>query len=140
MSRIGFEYDIRRAIPNSPIVREIDKARQRELWRSVAIGMCLVLVLLFSAWQHFALVEHGYEMPVLEQERARELEINRHLRLEIETLRSPRRIERIATQELDLVAPTSDDAHIIERVELTGHSDRSVVAGWRPSAPPVHRP
>ena len=140
MSRIDFEYDIRRAIPNSPIIREIDKARQRELWRSVAIGTCLVLVLVFSAWQHFALVEHGYEMPLMEQERVRELEINRHLRLGIETLRSPRRIERIATQELDLVAPTPGDAHIIERIEFTAHSDRSVVAGRRPLEPPVHRP
>tara|TARA_B100000953_G_scaffold270799_1_gene241312 strand:+ start:289 stop:711 length:423 start_codon:yes stop_codon:yes gene_type:complete len=140
MSRIDFEYDVRRTIPNSPIIREIDEARQRELWRSVAIGTCLVLVLVFSAWQHFALVEHGYEMPLLEQERVRELEINRHLRLEIETLRSPRRIEQIATQELDLVAPAPDDAHIIERIELSAHSNRFVVAGRGPLAPPVHRP
>ena len=140
MSRIDFEYDIRRAIPNSPIIREIDKARQRELWRSVAIGTCLVLVLVFSAWQHFALVEHGYEMPLMEQERVRELEINRHLRLEIETLRSPRRIERIATADLNLVAPTPADSHVIERVTLTPPPDRSVRASRDASAGVEARP
>ena len=76
----------------------------------------LVLVLLFSAWQHFELVRHGYEMERLQQERASEEEINRHLRLEIETLRSPRRIEEIAIKELQLVAPGRDQAIVIERV------------------------
>ena len=70
MSRLDLEYDIKREIPNSPIVREIDRTRQRELWRSAAIGVCLVAVLLFSAWQHFELLRHGYEIEQMEQERA----------------------------------------------------------------------
>ena len=90
MNRLDLDYDIRRDIPNSSIVREVDRDRQRELWRLLAVGVCLVAVLLFSAWQHFQLLRHGYEIEQMEQERAQELEINRHLRLEIETLRSPR--------------------------------------------------
>ena len=140
MSRIGFEYDIRRAIPNSPIVREIDKARQRELWRSVAIGMCLVLVLLFSAWQHFELLRHGYEIEQMEQDRALELELNRHLRLEIETLRSLRRIEQIATEELNLVAPTPAEAQVIERIAPAAPPDRSVVVSRDSATPAGRRP
>ena len=60
MSATDFEYAIKKDVRNNPIVREIDEARQRQLWRSVAIGAVLVLVLLFSAWQHFELVRHGY--------------------------------------------------------------------------------
>ena len=114
--RRDFERDIKRDIRNNPIVREVDQARQRELWRSVGIGVFLVVVLLFSAWQHFELLRHGYRIEQVQQERARELEINRHLRLEIETLKSPKRIEQIATEQLNLVAPGSEDAIVLERV------------------------
>src|SRR5512141_2720039 len=98
MSAIDFEYAIKKDVRNNPIVREVDQARQRQLWRSVAIGGMLVAVVLFSAWQHFELLQHGYKIQQMQQERAAEEEINRHLQLEIETLRSPSRIERIATR------------------------------------------
>jgi cell division protein FtsL len=128
MSPQAFEYPIKKDIRNNPIVREVDAARQRELWRSMAIGTFLVAVLLFSAWQHFGLLQHGYEVELLQQERARELEINRHLRLEIESLRSPSRIERIATEQLNLVAPTGNEAVVIERVRPAPVPDGSIVA------------
>ena len=92
-----FEYAIRKDVRNNPIVREIDERRQRELWQSIAIGSVLVVVLLWSAWQHFELIRHGYRLEQMQRERATEDEINRHLRLEIETLRSPQRIEKLAT-------------------------------------------
>ena len=135
MSPLDVEYDIKRDIRNNPIVREIDRVRQRELWRSGVGGVCLVAVLLFSAWQHFELIRHGYEIEQMEQERAQELELNRHLRLEIETLRSPRRIEQIALEDLNLVVPTPAEVQIIERIAPAALPDRSVVArrdGARP--------
>jgi cell division protein FtsL len=128
MSGADFEYAIRKDVRNNPIVREVDEARQRQLWRSVWIGGVLVVVLLFSAWQHFELVRHGYRMQQMQQERAAEEEINRHLRLEIETLRAPRRIERIATERLHLVAPTRDQAIVIERVTPSAPPGKSIVA------------
>ena len=128
MSRLAGEYDIKRDTRNNSIVREIDRVRQRELWRSGAVGVCLVAVLLFSAWQHFELLRHGYAIEQMEQDRAREIEQNRHLRLEIETLRSPRRIEQIATVELNLVVPTPAEAQVIERIAPAAPPARSVVA------------
>ena len=123
-----FEYAIRKDVRNNPIVREVDRDRHREMWRSVALGVFLVLVLLFSAWQHFELLRHGYRLEQMQKERAQEAEINRHLRLEIETLRSPARIERLATGRLQMVAPGPDDAAVIERVVTTPPPLRSVVA------------
>lgn len=134
MTREDFEYAIKKDIRNNPIVREVDQARQRELWRSLVIGVVLVAVLLFSAWQHFELLQHGYRIEQMQQERTREIEINRHLRLEIETLRSPTRIERIATEQLNLVAPSSDQVVVIERVIPAPMPDRSVVVTWQDSA------
>jgi cell division protein FtsL len=128
MSAMDFEYAIKKDVRNNPIVREVDDARQRQLWRSLAIGGFLVLVILFSAWQHFELLRHGYEIQRMQRERAAEEDVNRHLRLEIETLRSPARIERIATKELHLVAPVRDQAIVLERVTPSAPPGKSIVA------------
>jgi cell division protein FtsL len=123
-----FEYAIKKDVRNNPIVREMDLSRQRELWTSVGIATLLVLVLLFSAWQHFELLRHGYQVEELQQERAVQEELTRQYRLEIETLRSPKRIEALATQRLHLVAPADGDAIVIERVLVAEPPARSVVA------------
>jgi cell division protein FtsL len=112
----AFEYAIRKDVRNNPIVREMDETRQRELWKSVGIAGFLVSVLLFSAWQHYELLRHGYQMEQMERERGAEEDLARNLRLEIETLRSPKRIETLATERLHLVVPSGDDAIVIERV------------------------
>jgi cell division protein FtsL len=128
MSAMDFEYAIKKDIRNNPIVREVDEARQRQLWRSAAIGVVLVAVLLFSAWQHFEVLRHGMAMARVQRERAAEEEIKRHLLLEIETLRSPKRIEQVATQQLRLVSPNRDQAIVIERVTPAAAPDKSIVA------------
>ena len=123
-----FEYAIRKDVRNNPIVREIDEARQRELWKSVGVAGFLVLMLLFWAWQQFELLRHGYQVEELQRQRAAEEETGRRLRLEIETLKSPKRIERLATEQLHLIAPSKDEAIVIERVLPAEPPAKSVVA------------
>ena len=127
MSR-EFEYAIRKDVRNNPIVREVDRERHREMWRSVGVGIFLVSVLLFSAWQHFELLRHGYRIEQMERDRAAEEEIRRHLRLEIDTLRSPARIERLAKVRLGMVDPEPEDAAVIRRVTPAPPPPKSVVA------------
>src|SRR5213076_2374232 len=43
-----FEYAIKKDVRNNPIVREVDNARQRELWKWAGVAAFLVVVLLFS--------------------------------------------------------------------------------------------
>jgi cell division protein FtsL len=124
----SFEYAIKKDVRNSAIVREIDEERQRELWTSVGIACLLVLVLLFSAWQHFELLRHGYQVEELQRERTLQEELGRQYRLEIETLQSPKRIEAFATKRLHLVAPSQEEAIVIERVPAADPPARSVVA------------
>jgi len=124
----SFEYAIKKDVRNNPIVREVDEAKQRELWKSVGIAGFLVVVLLFSAWQHFELLRHGYQIEEIKKERAAEDETARRLRLEIATLRSPKRIETLATQQLHMVAPSRDEAIVIERVVPADPPSASVVA------------
>jgi cell division protein FtsL len=123
-----FEYAIKKDVRNNAIVREVDEARQRELWKTVAITALLVLVFLFSAWQRTELLRHGYRIEQMQNERAVEEELTRHLRLEIETLRAPSRVEALATGPLHLVAPSRDEAIVIERVVPADPPAKSVVA------------
>jgi len=124
----AFEYAIKKDVRNNPIVREVDEERQRELWKTVGVASFLVIVLLFSAWQHFQLLRHGYQVEQLQRQRAAEEETGRRLRLEIETLKSPKRIERLATEKLHLVTPSKDEAIVIERVLPADPPAKSVVA------------
>jgi cell division protein FtsL len=123
-----FEYAIRKDVRNNPIVRELDEARQRDLWKSVAVAGVLVITLLFWAWQQFELLRHGYQVEELQRYRAAEEDTARHLQLEIDTLRSPKRIEAIATGRLHLVVPSQDEAIVIERVVPAPPPAKSVVA------------
>ena len=128
MTAETFEYAIKKDVRNNPIVREIDRERNREMVRSVAIGVFLVAVLLFWAWQQFELRRNGYLLEKMQQERAVEAEVNRHLRLEAQTLQAPERIERLALGRLHMVNPRPEDASVIERVVETPPPPRSVVA------------
>lgn len=123
-----FEYAIRKDVRNNPIVREVDERRHRELWSSLGVGVVLVLVVMFSAWQHFELIRHGYQLDEVKRQIAAEEDVRQHLRLENETLRAPQRIEKLATERLGMVAPTSDDAVVLERVLPAEPPSRSVVA------------
>ena len=123
-----FEYEIRKDFRNNLIVREVDARRLRDLWQSLGIGIVLVLVLLFSAWQHFELLRHGYKLEQMQRERAAENDINRHLRLEMEPLRAPQRIEKLATERLGMVAPGATEAIVLERVTAQPPPAKSVVA------------
>jgi cell division protein FtsL len=123
----AFEYAIKKDVRNNPIVREVDEARQRELWKSVGVAGFLVLVLLFSAWQHFELLRHGYQIEEMQRLRTAEEDAGRRLRLEIDTLKSPQRIETLATERLHLVTPSRDEAIVIERVVPADPPPASVV-------------
>jgi len=123
-----FEYAIKKDVRNNAIVREVDEARQREMWKSVAVAALFVAALLFSAWQHFELLQHGYRIEEMQREKASEEELSRHLRLEIETLRSPKRIEKLAIGQLHLVAPARDEAIVIERAVKPEAPPKSIVA------------
>lgn len=123
----SFEYAVKKDVKNNPIVREVDRERHRDMFRSIGIGAFLVIVVLFWAWQHFELLRHGYRYEQMQQELVAEQETNRHLRLEIETLASPARIEREARR-IGLGAAAPGDTVVVERVLPSAPLPKSVVA------------
>jgi cell division protein FtsL len=124
----AFEYAVRKDVRNNPIVREVDAERQAELWKTLALAALVVVAVMFWTWQHFELLRHGYRLDELQKQQAAEEDISRHLRLQIQELRSPKRIEGIARGRLNLVTPTREDAIVIERVVPAEPPAKSVVA------------
>jgi hypothetical protein len=126
---MDFEYAIKMDVRNNPIVREIDESRQRELWRWVAIGVCLVIVVLFSLWQRFTVMRVGTEIELMERALQEEREVNRQLRLDVETLSAPRRIAKLAAAHpLNMVMPDRASTLILERATVTQPPSSSMVA------------
>ena len=124
----AFEYAVRKDVRNNPIVREVDAERQRELWKTLAPGVLVLIALMFWTWQHFELLRHGYRLEELQRQRAAEEDITRHLRLEIDTLNRRSGSKRSRRGRLNLVTPTRDDAIVIERVVPAEPPAKSVVA------------
>ena len=133
----AFEYAIKKDVRNNPIVREVDERRLREQWHTLVIVVLFVAIVLFSGWQRVELLQHGYRVEQMQEQRGDEQEINRHLRLEIETLRSPKRIESLAIKRLHLITPETGAAVVIERVVPAEPPSASVVA--RTVEKPVER-
>ena len=125
---IDLEYAIKTDIRNNPVLRETDVRERREFRRIVLLASLTVGLVLFSAWQHFELLRHGYRLEQMQRQRAEEEEAGRHLRLEIETLRAPKRIEKLAVDRLRLVAPGPGEAVVIERAVPSEPPDQTVVA------------
>jgi hypothetical protein len=122
----SFEYAIRKDVRNNPIVREVDEERQAEMWKTLALVVLVVLSVMFWAWQHFEILRHGYRLEAQQRERGEAEDTARHLKLQIEQLRSPKRIETLARGQF--VTPTRDDAIVIERVVPPEPPARSVMA------------
>jgi hypothetical protein len=128
VSRAQAEYGLRPGVRNRSIVREIDRARIREMWQWAAVLAGLALVLIFSVWQHFQVLRFGYLIEDMRRQRIAEEEVRRHLILDRAVLLRPQRLERIATGPLQLVTPAGEATVMVERVRRSPPPGRGVVA------------
>ena len=144
MTAESFEYAIKKDVRNNPIVREVDEARQRELWKSV--GVAGVPRAGPAVLRLAALRAAAPRLPARRDaaaERAAEEEISRQLRLEIETLRSPEaHRERWRPSSCTWSRRPGDEAIVIERVmpRRAAGASRSSRAGERRRAHRGHPP
>lgn len=114
MSISDFEYAIRKDVKNNPIVREIDRDRQREFGWTLALGCGLVVLVLLLAWQQYSLGSYRAEIARMKSQIEREQEIGRRLRLEQATLEDPRVLERQA-RDLNMVPPDPQQMIVLEK-------------------------
>lgn len=83
-------------IDNSRLVKVEDPQHSQEMKQFGVALACLFLLVMTYTWQHFKAIEYGYKVESLKAQRDQLLELNRALRLEDASLRSPDRIDRIA--------------------------------------------
>jgi cell division protein FtsL len=85
-------------IDNMRLVKVEDPRRSREMKQFGFALSCLFLLVMTYTWQHFKAIEYGYKIEFMKNERNGLTELNRTLRLEEASLRSPDRIDRLARQ------------------------------------------
>lgn len=95
--------------------------------RGAVVLMLLAMVIVSGlaishVWTRLRAFEYGYKISKAAKRRARLLEINRRLRIEVALLKSPARISRIATEELGLQPPKPEQ---IRRLSLRGRRART---------------
>ncbi len=69
------------------------------------ITLILLFCSLFFVWSRLEVWRIGYEISQEKETQKRLIEVNTQLRMELATLKSPRRIEEIACSKLGLVKP-----------------------------------
>jgi hypothetical protein len=109
---VELEFAVKKDIRNNTVRREADAHQRAELRWMLTLGILGFGMLLFSAWQHFGMVDAGYRIERLRQEHEYELAANRQLRLNLETLRSPLNLEERG-RALGLRLPTLAETHVI---------------------------
>ena len=127
MRKRQIDYAVKKRVKNQ-VIREVDPIRQREFRQSLGVGILLVAVILFAAWQHHELRQHGYQMVEIEVELIKVQEENQRRRLEVEGLQTLERIYTIATEELGLEVPTAQAVVHIERITPAQPAGDTVVA------------
>lgn len=106
-------------IDNSRLVKVSDPRRTREMASFSCAVLVLFAVVMVYAWQHFSAVEYGYSIEQLKAQRDTAVELNRALRLEEASLRSPERIDVLARQ-MGLMSPQAGQVVRLEASPDTG--------------------
>ena len=99
------EFHTVKRIDNSRIVRHVEPAKMRRLYRTVALGVVIAAFFMLYIFQHFRCIDLSFQ---LEEVKARQIEassLNSSLKLEIAGLRNPIRIDVIARRQLGLTEP-----------------------------------
>lgn len=78
----------------------------RFIFVSVLAAFIAVVIVFAFLWSRLASVNAGYEISRANSVRSALIEKNRRLKIEFMKLKSPERIEKIASEELMLVRPT----------------------------------
>jgi cell division protein FtsL len=94
-------------------VKTKSRPRKSNLLLFIVPLLLLIVSSLFFVWSRIQVIQLGYEISLaLKQERTL-TEGNKQLKLEIATLKSYARIEKIAVEELSMSKPRSDQVIVI---------------------------
>ncbi|HEX8871517.1 MAG TPA: cell division protein FtsL [Candidatus Acidoferrum sp.] len=92
-------------IDNSRLVRHVEPAKMRNLYRSAALGGIVAVFFMMYIYQHFRCIDLSFQLEDLRGRQSQAAALNGELKLEIATLRDPHRIDVIARHQLGLARP-----------------------------------
>jgi hypothetical protein len=99
------EFHTVKRIDNSRLVRAPEPVRLQGFYRSACWGGLIAVFLMFYVYQHFRCIDLSFQLEDLKGRQTKMSALNSELRLEIEGLRDPRRIDVIARRQLGLTEP-----------------------------------
>ena len=99
------EFHTLKRIDNSRLVRHAEPARMQSFYRTAGWGAVIAVFLMFYVYQHFRCIDLSFQLEDLKSRQTKMSALNSELRLEIEGLRDPRRIDMIARHQLGLTEP-----------------------------------
>ena len=99
------EFHTVKRIDNSRLVRHAEPARMQSFYRTAGWGAVIAVFLMFYVYQHFRCIDLSFQLEDLRARQTKMSSLNSELRLEIEGLRDPRRIDVIARRQLGLTEP-----------------------------------
>lgn len=112
---IAERYTFNKNIPKrSPQNRHLGARNFKVIAMFFLIIAVVISYFLFHAWSNIQVVNLGYEISRANKERKELLYLNKKLKLEMATLKSPHYVEGIAKRELRLTSPKPDQLVIIK--------------------------
>src|SRR5690349_11180858 len=86
------EFRTVKRIDNSRLVRHVEPAKQKNLFKTAGLGGIVALFFLFYIFQHFKCIDLSFQLEDLKSQQAQTAQLNSELKLEIANLRDPMRI------------------------------------------------
>jgi cell division protein FtsB len=102
---VATQFHTVKRIDNSRLVRNVEPVRLRSFYRTAGLGAIIAAFLMMYIYQHFRCIDLSFQLEDLKAKQTQSLALNSELRLEIEGLRDPRRIDVIARRMLGLTQP-----------------------------------
>jgi cell division protein FtsL len=102
---VATQFHTVKRIDNSRLVRNVEPVRLRGYYRTAGLGSIIAAFLMMYIYQHFQCIDLSFQLEDLKSKQTQSMALNSELRLEIEGLRDPRRIDVIARRQLGLTQP-----------------------------------
>jgi len=102
---VATQFHTVKRIDNSRLVRNVEPVRLRSYYRTAGLGAIVAACLMMYIYQHFRCIDLSFQLEDLKVKQTQSMALNSELRLEIEGLRDPRRIDVIARRQLGLTQP-----------------------------------
>ena len=106
MHEIATERFIHTDILNQQVVKErVLGEKQKNLFFNLAMCFLVVTFLVLFVWSRLEVINLGYRISQVDKTQKELLRVNRELKLEVASLKSPSRLEKIGRENLNLFPP-----------------------------------